>query len=260
MTTNHHTAIATGANADASVFNVPLGQLDAQIANNAADILALQQILNIPPDESSVVISAGAITFSKTGTAVAPESGTSDDLDTINGGSAGDIVFITVDDDANSITVTSNGNIEMPWQTVVLTDTNSVLALRNLGGGVWGFLFAGNAILNPFVRVATIVSNGLDLTADSFKFAQVIKINGEGSAADDLDYMTPHASWDDGKQLVLKKNSSETITVKQNKGSITPKFFVSSDRVLDNTRDNLIVQLGGNKVYWENMGFNDNGV
>lgn len=31
MTTNHHTAIATGARADAATFNSPLGQLDAAI-------------------------------------------------------------------------------------------------------------------------------------------------------------------------------------------------------------------------------------
>lgn len=40
MTTNHHTAISTGAAANASTFNNPLGQLDAQITTNAAAIAA----------------------------------------------------------------------------------------------------------------------------------------------------------------------------------------------------------------------------
>ena len=40
MTTNHHTVIATGAAANASVFNAPLAQLDTAITTNAASIVA----------------------------------------------------------------------------------------------------------------------------------------------------------------------------------------------------------------------------
>lgn len=38
MSTNHHTAIANGAAANAATFNAPLGQLDAAITTNANDI------------------------------------------------------------------------------------------------------------------------------------------------------------------------------------------------------------------------------
>lgn len=40
MTTNYHTVIATGAAANASTFNAPLGQLDAQLTTTQAEITA----------------------------------------------------------------------------------------------------------------------------------------------------------------------------------------------------------------------------
>lgn len=62
-------------------------------------------------DKTRIVISGGAVTMSQSYHSVDGESDTDDALDTLNGGTAGDIVVLRPDDDAATITVTDAGNI-----------------------------------------------------------------------------------------------------------------------------------------------------
>ncbi|HRF94837.1 MAG TPA: hypothetical protein PLZ51_06580 [Aggregatilineales bacterium] len=114
MTTNHHTAIAVGAPANASTFNAPLGQLDSAIdtLDTAVDG-ALADVATLDTTVSNLIsgaggftqlnlsttttltIASGAITVTRSRHLVDTESsGAYDDLETINGSVAGDVLVL----------------------------------------------------------------------------------------------------------------------------------------------------------------------
>jgi len=72
--------------------------------------LANSTKLILPNEDDPITISSGEITADGVSFAVAAESSTSDDLDTINGGVDGEIIIIRADT-GDTITVTSNDNI-----------------------------------------------------------------------------------------------------------------------------------------------------
>jgi len=61
MTTNHHTVIATGAAANASVFNAPLATLDAAITTNATAIDGLE--VSIVALQDAIILGGAAVTL-----------------------------------------------------------------------------------------------------------------------------------------------------------------------------------------------------
>lgn len=118
MTTAYHTAIATGAAANASTINGPLGQLDNALINSLGGASVLAQVLKEWTEAgayeiaSATVDSNGLIT---TGTVKWPD------------GSAGTFTTTTTNStwiaiDAYTITHTNSG--KTVTQTAVTRDTN----------------------------------------------------------------------------------------------------------------------------------------
>ena len=143
MTTNHHTPISVGAPADAVTFNNPLGQLDSAIdtaisnantaTSNVNNLIAgangFNQ-LNLSTS-TTLTISSGAISITRTRHLVDTEaSATYDDLDTINGGVAGDVLVLQSVTSARVVVVKhGTGNIFINGMDVFLDNPRKALTL-----------------------------------------------------------------------------------------------------------------------------------
>lgn len=110
MSTNHHTPIAQGAARTSAVLNAPLSQLDAAIDAVSAGTPFSIFSIGAPV---SVTIASGIIVMTTSFHQLITEGGgATDDLDTINGGTAGYILFLKNFSTAYTITVRHNvGNI-----------------------------------------------------------------------------------------------------------------------------------------------------
>lgn len=150
MTTNHHTPIAIGAPANASTFNSPLGQLDNAITNLATDVSdAVSDVatntttlnnlvsgasgftqLNLSTS-TTLTISGGAITVTRSRHLVDTEASASyDDLDTINGGVAGDVLVLQSVTSARVVVVKNGtGNIFLNGFDVFLDNPRKAVTL-----------------------------------------------------------------------------------------------------------------------------------
>lgn len=129
MSADNHTPIPVGSAVNASTVNNPLGQLDSAIntlitaiANLIAGVTSFTQ-LNLG-SATTLVISAGVVTVTKSRHRVDTESSAaSDDLDTISGGAAGDVLIIQTVSNARVVTVRHNvGNIWLSGQGNVVLD------------------------------------------------------------------------------------------------------------------------------------------
>jgi hypothetical protein len=105
MSTNHHTVIASGAAADDTVVNSPLGELDSAITQGE-----LYSAIDIR------TISGGVVTLTGGWHSIAAETGTTDDLDTITqaGGAATPQIIVIQADTGDTITLKHNAdNIQL---------------------------------------------------------------------------------------------------------------------------------------------------
>lgn len=108
MSNNHHTQHAFGEALTAALQNAPLGQLDQAITNLLAGALTFSQIRLATPTE--LTIATGAVTVTNSYHTIDTEAdAASDDLDTISGGSVGDLLFIQAANTARTIVVRHNG-------------------------------------------------------------------------------------------------------------------------------------------------------
>lgn len=157
MTTNHHTPIGVGDPANASTFNTPLGQLDSVIdtaitdantaiasaATNATNLTNLKSGVDgfsqlSLTTTSTLTISSGLINITRSRHLVDTEaSATYDDLDTINGGVAGDVLVVQSVTSARVVVVKNGtGNIFLNGIDVHLDNPNKALTLL-FTGSVW---------------------------------------------------------------------------------------------------------------------------
>jgi len=160
MTTNHHTPIAIGAPANASTFNTPLGQLDDAITDLATDVSdAVSDVASLNTTVTNLLagasgfsqlnlsttttltISSGAITVTRTRHLVDTEASASyDDLDTINGGVAGDVLVLQSVTSARIVMVKhGTGNIFLNGYDVFLDNPRKALTLL-YDGTLWVLL------------------------------------------------------------------------------------------------------------------------
>jgi hypothetical protein len=95
--------------------------------------LTVSKKVNLGASFTTLVISSGAITTSSACHRVSPETGTSDDLVTINGGSQGDFLIVMSTSSANTITVKhGTGNIYLKdGVDRVITSSRTKLMLVN---------------------------------------------------------------------------------------------------------------------------------
>jgi hypothetical protein len=110
MTTTVHNPIDTGAPANASTFNTPLGQLDAAIAG-LKDGSAPFKKLNVGTD-TTLTISGDIIAVTRTRHLIDTEGASAqDNLVTINGGVEGDIIILQSVSASRVIVIKNSGNI-----------------------------------------------------------------------------------------------------------------------------------------------------
>lgn len=107
MSTNHHTEIATGASANASTFNSPLGQLDQSIDDLQNGTLTFSKVKF--DGASTLTISSGSVTPTQSLHLIAAETGTTDNLDTIT--AVNNSVLYIKADSGDTITLTNSGNL-----------------------------------------------------------------------------------------------------------------------------------------------------
>lgn len=145
MTTNHHTQIAFNADADSSVFNAPLSQLDSAITNLAAGDEPFG-ILNIGAPVLNTIDASGNITLAYSHTALAPNSGLTDDLETILGGTSGDLVVLRTYSATDVITIKHDvGNIFLKNAAdIIITSQDQSLALV-YNGTYWTDISGGDS-------------------------------------------------------------------------------------------------------------------
>lgn len=132
MSTNYHTPISTSAPADATVFNAPLGQLDSQLKTTTDKITNLEAgaesmiQLNFGAP-AALSIAAGAVTVTQSYHTLDTEGlAAFDDLDTINGGAAGDFLRLRIVNNARAVRIRNLiGNISLASQDAVWLDTTN---------------------------------------------------------------------------------------------------------------------------------------
>src|SRR5688572_5095021 len=125
MSTNYHAPIAVAAPVNAAIVNAPLGTLDAAITAQAASIATLNTTINNLIDgttqftqlrfntPTNLTIAAGAVTVNRNWHRIDTEgAAATDDLTTMSGGAAGDIVRIQLVNNARQVVIKhGTGNI-----------------------------------------------------------------------------------------------------------------------------------------------------
>lgn len=143
MTDNHHTPHAFEEELTSPLQNAPLGQLDSAITNLLAGALAFSQIRFASPTELEIISEAITVTQSYHTIETQGGAGT-DNLDTISGGAAGDLLFLQAADAAHTVTVRHNGggtgNIRF-WDSgnLDLDETYKILAFL-FDGTTWNYI------------------------------------------------------------------------------------------------------------------------
>lgn len=150
MTTQYHTPIQLNAAGNSSVINSPLGQLDAAIITlqTGGPFSALKF-----DNSNTEIISSGEITVSgDLFTYIESESGTSDDLDTINDSVNNHILFIKPVS-GHTITLTNSGNINNT--PVDLEDTQ--IALLVYENSQWYIIGISETSVTPYTPSIAIL-------------------------------------------------------------------------------------------------------
>lgn len=235
MTANYHTDIAGGAAANAATFNAPLGQLDSAITNALTGVQAFTQI-NFGTD-TTVTISVGVITVSQTRHLVDTEGASvTDDLDTISGGSEGDLLILQSVSASRVVVVKHNtGNIYLrSGSHVELRDPYHALVLM-YDGAKW-VEPNGNKITVGIEAALTISGGVITVTRPKH-----ILDTEAAAATDDLDSINGGA---DGDMVVLVPTSAaRVIVVKHGTGNI--RLFNGLDMPLDATHKQLMLVYDG---------------
>lgn len=137
MSSSHHTPVPFGSSANSSVINSPLGQLDQAIADTLAGTLRLRS-LRID-DPTILTISSGVVTRTRSFHQIETEgAGGSDDLDTINGGSKGQLLFVVAANTAHTVVLRhSTGNIRTMSGADISLDSTEIMAALFYDGTNW---------------------------------------------------------------------------------------------------------------------------
>lgn len=130
MTTSFHTPIPFRNPVTSAAVNAPLSGIDAGLVNILAGAEPFVQLnLGTPVD---LTIASDTITIVQTRHRVDTQSGAaSDDLSTINGGAEGDMLVLSIVNDARTVTIKHGvGNVFLAGGTdAVLNDSDQVLVL-----------------------------------------------------------------------------------------------------------------------------------
>lgn len=122
--------LVDGTNADAADVEIPINDLTTHLENVLDGDQGFEQINLGSSDE--ITISSGAVTVTRTHHRIDTEgNAASDDLETINGGAQGDVLYIRLENAARTVTFKHNtGNIYIPsGLDYALTDANIAIEL-----------------------------------------------------------------------------------------------------------------------------------
>lgn len=143
MSAIYHTPIAFAAAVNSSVVNTPLAALDAALVG----ILNGTYLFTQEAYSTGAVktIASGAITITDSFHTVDTEaSAASDDLDTINGGNSGDILYLAAANDARTVVLKhGTGNIYLNGGTDVSLDTDDKTIKLFYHNSVWSDIAFG---------------------------------------------------------------------------------------------------------------------
>lgn len=129
---------AAQATEDVSISNSSSGNFEVLNDSNALGLRVTQLGAVLPgsffrmPSTTTLTIATGAVTATQAYHLLAGEGGVSDTLDTINGGTAGDILILRTSDSAQDITISEAGNIKHTG-TCALTHVDDVAVFLSDG-------------------------------------------------------------------------------------------------------------------------------
>lgn len=179
MTTNYHTAIATGANANAAVINAPLGTIDSQLTTITTDVTnAHGAYASLDARLDALILAGGNVTTLTSGVTSAAQKVV--DVDSTTGFLANAYVFYTL----------AGGTIEYN-QIAAVTSSTRLTMTTNIGTGgisdntVLGMIStseyqAGQAI-NHGASVASTLVDAIDWAA-----CEVFNVKAYGAVGDGL--------------------------------------------------------------------------
>lgn len=137
MSTNYHTPIPTGAPANASTFNAPLGELDGAISSVIGGGIPLSQ-LNLGDASPTLIINSDTITITRSYHTIDTESAApTDDLATINGSSTGDLLILRIANSSRTVRIVNSGNIRTASGAPIILDSIDRVALFVYNGTNW---------------------------------------------------------------------------------------------------------------------------
>lgn len=191
MSTNFHSPISIGAPANASIVNAPFSELDDALTNLINGDQAWTQLNHGAP--TTLTIAAGIVTVTQTYHTVDTQGGAgTDDLDTINGGQVGDVLYLSLADASRIVTVKNGtGNIYLSGLSdFTFSSANQVIALFCLGS-VW-VDGSGDASPGSFTRLVNMTTLGasaanIDLTGLSQDYSLLLVRAGLRSDAAGVD-------------------------------------------------------------------------
>lgn len=168
-----------------------------------------------------------------------------------------------VNPSAEGITVSADGDVTIKLgdssgaRKVIITDqSDAVVATIDSDGHI----DAVALYRPPNFETCVLVS---DVATITDKYATMIKIDTEGeAAADNCQQIEPHADWKDGHIIyVTSLTTARDVTLKHNTGgAVANKIYITSDFILDNPRDVVMLMLKGvsGTPYWVTVSKMDN--
>lgn len=127
----------------------------------------------LTPDDGELTISSGAVTVTGVYHTVDTESdAATDNLDTINGGSDGQILILQTENSSRDVILTTSGNIVSPNGNITLASTSDSVTLI-YSGALSKWVIQSASVVDPFISSMTNrvlnglkMSNGTDATND----------------------------------------------------------------------------------------------
>jgi hypothetical protein len=227
--------------ADASDVLVPMNQLIGYVNDILNGVQAFDR--QSFGAAESLTIASGAITPTKSNVLVDTEGAAStDDLATINNGSVGRQMFISITNAARQVRIVQSGNIRLPnsGTTVTLNTTSQVVWLKHDGTNWVGLLVPTGILLSHGANANLTIASGAITVSQTRN-----NITNEASAAtDDLDTINGGNVGD--VITLLNANASQSTTIRHNTGNV--RLVGQRDRVLHGTADQIVLMWTGS--FW----------
>lgn len=154
-------------------------------------------------DDGERTIAAGVISITGGYHTVDTESDAgNDDLDTINGGTDGQLLILQIEDDSRIVTITENGNIVVPYGIAATLKSTKSSAV---------FIYSGSLSKWVLVSIPYEILDEDDMSSDSetaLTTQQAAKAYSDNSSLLSESYTSPNQTITNGGQIVLEHGLS----------------------------------------------------